>query len=115
MHELSLAVEIVRLLESHATELQRITRLTLDIGTLSCVDEQALRTALASAMAGTLAAGADIEIHTVEAQARCQDCGQTFQPPDRIEPCPHCGSFKKTWLKGEDFRLRSVEGLSASP
>ena len=113
MHELSLAVEIVGLLESHAHELQRITRLTLDIGTLSCVDEQALRTALESALAGTLAEGANIAIQTIVAQARCQDCGQTFQPPDRIEPCPHCGSFKKTWLKGEDFKLRSVEGIPA--
>lgn len=113
MHELSLALEIVRLLERHAHELQRITRLTLDIGTLSCVDEQALRTALESAFTGTLAEGADIVIQTIEAQARCLDCGQTFHPPDRIEPCPHCGAFKKTWLKGEDFKLRSVEGIPA--
>lgn len=113
MHELSLAVEVVRLLESHAHELRRVTRLTLDIGALSCVDEQALRTALETAMAGTLAEGADIHVHTIEAQARCQDCDQTFHPPDRIEPCPHCGSFKKTWLKGEDFKLRSVEGIPA--
>jgi hydrogenase nickel incorporation protein HypA/HybF len=113
MHELSLAVEIVRMLEGHATELQRITSLTLDVGTLSCVDEQALRTALSAAMRGTLAEGAQIIMHSIEAQARCQDCGQTFHPPDRIEPCPHCGSFKKIWLKGEDFRLRSVEGIPA--
>lgn len=113
MHELSLAVEIVSLLERHAGELKRITRLTLDIGTLSCVDEQALRTALDTALTGTLAAGADVVVHTIEAQARCLACGQTFQPPDRIEPCPHCGAFHKRWLSGEDFRLRSVEGVPA--
>ncbi len=113
MHELSLAVEIVRMLEGHSNELQGITSLTLDVGTLSCVDEQALRTALSVAMRGTLAEGAQVIMHTIEAQAHCQDCGQTFHPPDRIEPCPHCGSFKKTWLSGEDFRLRSVEGIPA--
>lgn len=113
MHELSLAVEIVRLLESHGRELQRITRLTLGIGTLSCVDEQALRVALEAAMVGTLAEGANIVVEMIEAQALCLDCGQIFQPPDRIEPCPHCGAFNKRWLKGEDFTLRSVEGIPA--
>ncbi|TAK93331.1 MAG: hydrogenase maturation nickel metallochaperone HypA [Aquabacterium sp.] len=113
MHELSLAVEIVGLLERHAHELQRITRLTLDIGTLSCVDEQALRTALQAALIGTLADGAEVVVNIIEALALCLDCGQTFQPPDRIEPCPHCGAFRKRWLSGEDFRLRSVEGTPA--
>ena len=110
MHELSLAVAIVQMLEGHAHEFRHITRVTLDIGAISCVDAHALRTALHSAMAGTLAAGADVLIETVEARARCHACGQTYQPPDRIEPCPHCGAFGKTWLSGEDFKLRRIEG-----
>jgi hydrogenase nickel incorporation protein HypA/HybF len=111
MHELSLAVEIVQMLEAQASQLQRITRFTLDIGTLSCVDEGALRTALDSALHSTLAQDADIVVHTIEAQAQCTDCGQSFSPPTRIDPCPHCGSFRKSWLAGQDFRLRSIEGL----
>ncbi|MBI2745966.1 MAG: hydrogenase maturation nickel metallochaperone HypA, partial [Burkholderiales bacterium] len=112
MHELSLAIEIVQLLEGHAHELARITSLTLDIGTLSCVEEGALRTALASALQCTLAQDALVHIHTIEAQARCLDCQHTFSPPSRIDPCPACGSFRKAWLTGQDFRLRSVEGLA---
>jgi hydrogenase nickel incorporation protein HypA/HybF len=111
MHELSLAAEIVQMLEAQASQVQRITRFTLDIGTLSCVDEGALRTALDSALHGTLAQSADIVVHTIEAQALCTDCGQNFSPPTRIDPCPHCGSFRKSWLAGQDFRLRSIEGV----
>ncbi|KGM41260.1 hypothetical protein JY96_17590 [Aquabacterium sp. NJ1] len=111
MHELSLAMEIVQLLEAHAHELARITSLTLDIGTLSCVDEGALRTALDSALQGTLAQGALVHIHTIEALAQCQDCQHAFSPPTRIDPCPACGSFRKAWLAGQDFRLRSIEGV----
>lgn len=112
MHELSLAIEIVQMLEAHAHELARITSLTLDIGTLSCVDEGALRTALASAMQSTLAQGAQVHIHSIEARARCQDCLHTFSPPSRIDPCPACGSYRKAWLAGQDFRLRSIEGIA---
>lgn len=115
MHELSLAMEIVHLLEAHAHELARITRLTLDIGTLSCVEEGALRTALNSALQGTLAQDAHVHIHAIKAQAQCQDCQHAFSPPTRIDPCPACGSFCKVWLAGQDFRLRSIEGISRTP
>ncbi|MBI3384307.1 MAG: hydrogenase maturation nickel metallochaperone HypA [Aquabacterium sp.] len=113
MHELSLAMEIVQLLEAHVHEMARITSLTLDVGTLSCVDESALRTALGSALRGTLAQDAQVHIHTIQAQAQCLDCQHHFSPPTRIDPCPACGSFRKTWLAGQDFRLRSIEGIPA--
>lgn len=112
MHELSLAMEVVQILEAHEAELSRITRVSLDIGTLSCVDAAALRTALDTALQGTLAEGAELVLHTVEAQARCKDCGTTFAPPTRIDPCPQCGSFRKTWLAGQDLRVRAIEGLA---
>lgn len=115
MHELSLAMEIVQLLEAHSHELTCITSITLDIGTLSCVEQGALRTALGSALQGTLAQGAQVHIHTIEALAQCQDCQHRFNPPTRIDPCPACGSFRKVWLAGQDFRLRSIEGISRAP
>jgi hydrogenase nickel incorporation protein HypA/HybF len=61
---------------------------------------------------GTLAEGATIEMHTIPAQARCLQCATVYEPPDRIEPCPHCGSARKQWLSGQSLTLRSVEGES---
>lgn len=112
MHELSLAMEVLQILEAHEAELSRITRVSLDIGTLSCVDPAALHTALDTALQGTLAEGAELVLHTVEAQARCNNCGTTFAPPTRIDPCPQCGSFRKSWLAGQDLRVRAIEGLA---
>ena len=73
---------------------------------------QPLRTALLAALPGTLAEGATIEMHTIPAQARCLQCATVYEPPDRIEPCPHCGSARKQWLSGQTLTLRSVEGES---
>lgn len=110
MHEASLAIEVIALLERQSGTLSRITRIVLDIGALGCVDEDALRTALLAALPGTLAEGAAIEMHTTPAQARCLQCATVYEPPDRIEPCPHCGSARKQWLSGQSLTLRSVEG-----
>ncbi len=112
MHEASLAIEVIALLERQRSTLSRITRIVLDIGALGCVDEDALRTALLAALPGTLAEGATIEMHTIPAQARCLQCATVYEPPDRIEPCPHCGSARKQWLSGQSLTLRSVEGES---
>ena len=110
MHEAALAIEVITLLERQSQVLSRITRIVLDIGALGCVDESALHTALLAALPGTLAEGASIEMQTTPAQARCLQCQQLYAPPDRIEPCPHCGSARKQWLGGQSLNLRSVEG-----
>lgn len=112
MHELSLAMDIVQILEAHEQELARITLVTLDIGTLSCVEPQALLTALNTAFKGTLAEGADVVTHTIEAQARCGDCQAIYAPPTRLDPCPHCGSFRKNWLAGQELRVKNIEGVA---
>ncbi|MGE5452347.1 MAG: hydrogenase maturation nickel metallochaperone HypA [Acidobacteriota bacterium] len=114
MHELSLAMEVVQILEAHEADLSHITRISLDIGTLSCVDAQALRTALDTALQGTLAEGAELVMNAIEAQARCNACGATFAPPTRIDPCPQCGSSRKTWLAGQALQVRSIEGVPRS-
>lgn len=110
MHELSLAMEIVLTLEAQADQLERITAITLEIGSLSCVDPQALCTALATALKGTLADGAAIHLTHQAALAHCQACGHEWSPPDRLEPCPRCGSFDKKWLAGQDMKIRAIEG-----
>lgn len=112
MHELSLAMDIVLMLEAHDHELARISRIVLDIGTLSCVEPQALLTALDAALKGTLAEGAVVVMHTIEAQARCGDCQATYAPPTRLDPCPHCGSFRKAWLAGQELLVRNIEGVA---
>ena len=111
MHEAALAMEVMALLERQHDRLTRITRIEIDIGALSCVDDSALRTALLTALPGTLADGAELCLHPVAAQARCLTCGAHFSPPDRIEPCPHCGSARKQWLASESLTLRSIEGV----
>lgn len=115
MHEAALAIEVLQLLERQAPSLSRITRVEIDVGALSCVDADALRTALLAALPGTLAEGCDLALTPRPAQAQCLACGAHYSPPDRIEPCPQCGSARKQWLAGEALTLRRIEGIPTQP
>lgn len=111
MHEASLAVEIVDMLAPHAHTLSRITRITLEVGELTCVDPSALVTALRAALQGGFAQDAEIDCLTPQALAACDACGQTYQPSDRVSPCPHCGSFERRWQSGQAFKVKAIEGV----
>lgn len=112
MHELSIALEVVNLLEQQAAALERITHVNLAIGALSCIEPEALKTALEAATRGTLAEGARLTFEFIPAAARCDDCQGEFEPDSRIDPCPLCGSPRKTWLAGQELRIRSLEGVA---
>lgn len=111
MHEAALALEIVDLLAPYEQELATITRVTLEVGSLTCVDPQALTTALRTALQGGFAQDAQLECLTPQASALCLSCEQSYQPSDRISPCPHCGSFDKKWLSGQTFKVKAIEGV----
>lgn len=110
MHEASLAVEVVRILEAQADQLRAITRVELEVGTLACVDAPTLRAAVLAAVRGTLADGAVVDVVMTPALARCAACGHEEVPPDRVTPCSACGSPRRTWRSGGALKVRSVEG-----
>jgi len=110
VHEASLAVEVVQILLAQRARLARVELVVLEVGALSCVDAVALATALKSAVIGTFAADARLEIVATQARARCLACGAEGSPPDRVTPCDVCGSFERTWLSGQALRVLRVEG-----
>jgi hydrogenase nickel incorporation protein HypA/HybF len=111
MHEASLAIEVVRILEAQADRLRSITRVELEVGTLACVEALTLRSAIEAAVRGTLADGALIHVVVTPAKARCGACGHEEAPPDRVTPCSACGSPRRTWLAGDALKVRAVEGV----
>lgn len=110
MHEASLAIEVVRILEAQANQLRTITRVELEVGTLACVDAPTLQRAVEAAVRGSLADGAIVDVVVTPARARCGACGHEEAPPDRVTPCSACGSPRRTWLAGGALKVRSVEG-----
>jgi hydrogenase nickel incorporation protein HypA/HybF len=112
MHEASLAIEVVRILEAQSDRLRSITRVELEVGALACVDAPTLRAAVLAAVRGTIADSAVVDIVATLARASCLTCGHEEAPPDRLTPCSACGSPRRRWLSGGALKVRSVEGVT---
>lgn len=111
MHELSLMQSLrqIALEEAARHGGGRIRSLRLRLGTVSGVDPEALRFAFAVLMEAEPTRGARLEIETVEAQARCLDCGLHFACADGLQDCPSCASLRSRLLCGRELELHSLE------
>jgi hydrogenase nickel incorporation protein HypA/HybF len=111
MHELSLmeAVRDQALAAAHAEGAIRITVISLRVGELAGVEVEALRFAFPVAMAGTIAAGAELRIESEAAECHCPNCDAPFPAPHGCCDCPRCGAISRQLLCGRHLRLLSLE------
>lgn len=111
MHELSLAVQLVQSAEdaARAADAQRVTAVVLRIGALSGVAEDALRFAFDVATAGTLLAGARLEIRPVPVTVHCPRCGDVELPGLQLFHCPRCDTPTADVRAGRELELESLE------
>jgi hydrogenase nickel incorporation protein HypA/HybF len=97
MHEYSIVGALIGRVEAEARSrgATSIQRIQVALGELSGVDPDLLATAYETFRAGTLCAGADLDLHTVPARWACPSCGGTvprgaalrcpsFEIPDRL-------------------------------
>ncbi|PVZ87872.1 hydrogenase maturation nickel metallochaperone HypA [Serratia sp. S1B] len=107
MHEISLAVDILRMVEAAAERehFKRVGQLRLEAGALACIELQALRFALAAMAPGTCLDGAEIIIVETPGTAWCQGCKEVVSIDNHTEPCPRCGAYPLRTTGGTDLRV----------
>ena len=111
MHEMSLAENVRQIIEEAAREqgFSKVRTVWLEIGQLSCVEVEAMRFCFDSAMAGSIAEQARLEIVESPGQGRCDDCGQEVQLAALYEACPHCGGCQVSVTGGDAMRVKELE------
>ena len=111
MHELSLCLSLVELIEQQALRhgASRVTGVWLEIGALAGVEEQALRFSYASAVKQTVAEGSELQLSVVPAQAWCWDCCTSVSLTQHASPCPRCGGYKLRIEEGDSLRIKQLE------
>lgn len=111
MHELTLALNVIEILEEQAIERQfnQVKQVWLTIGALSCVEESALLFGLQSASRNTLAEGAQFHIALTPATGWCHQCGDTFTTWQHTASCPVCDSAQIHCERSTDMRIRELE------
>ena len=108
MHELSVTQSIVEACSERA-EGVRVLRVTVEVGALSCVMPDALRSCYEIAAQATCLEGSELEIIRIPARSHCRDCGVEVDVYDLLSGCP-CGSLNLTRPEGGDrLLIRSME------
>lgn len=110
MHELSLAENVLQIIEETAIEqnFSRVRRVVLEIGKLSAVEPDAMRFCFAAVTRGTLADGADLQIVETPGAGRCLACGVGITMSEQYGLCPACGSPRLQITTGNLMRVKDL-------
>lgn len=111
MHELSVLVEVVRIVEEQAAKLyiDTVKAIVLQIGELSSVVPQYMDEYFPVVTdRKPMFKDAKLIMETLPGMARCQDCQATFNVVENKGYCPKCGSFDKDLLCGQEFFIKEI-------
>ncbi|MBI5429938.1 MAG: hydrogenase maturation nickel metallochaperone HypA [Nitrosomonadales bacterium] len=111
MHEMSLAEDALHIIEDAAKKqgFKRVRTVWLEIGKLSCVEQEAMRFCFEAVIRDSVADGARLEIVETPGQGRCSQCGGKFQIATLYDACPKCGSYTMQVIAGDAMRVLELE------
>ena len=111
MHELSLATNVLQIVEAAAARdiFSRVRSLHLSVPVLAGVEIEAFRFALESLAPRTVLDGADIIIDEPASRGHCLDCDASIDICAHEDPCPLCGGYR--WQSASDRGIRVVDLL----
>lgn len=111
MHELSIVANLFEILEEKAEEkkAQKITLVKLQVGALSGVVPEFLKTAFDIYKKDTLASEAELKVEEIPLKVKCQKCHQEIVKNDFIFICDKCGSMELKTLAGTELLLEKIE------
>ena len=112
MHELSIAMEIIDIVEMEAAKrsIGRIEEIGLKIGALTAVDPEALRFAFEASTVDTPLAGVKIGIEHIPVRGSCRSCGKSVDIREFVFICSHCGSSDLDIDQGEELDVAYIAG-----
>jgi hydrogenase nickel incorporation protein HypA/HybF len=111
MHELSIAVELIRMIreELRAHPEARLKTAHVCLGALRQVERTTLEFCFEAIIRDSPLAGAQLSVEPVEAAARCKRCGLEFAVEDRWFECPRCAASDAELLRGDELELTSLD------
>ncbi len=116
MHELSIAQRLVEMAIEHMQEARAdtVVAVTVSIGALSCVHEDALQFGFDLVSQDTPLSGAALRIIKLPVMIYCGTCEQEFELPSiQCFQCPVCGTPSADIRQGRELDLQSIEVLSS--
>lgn len=111
MHELSVCIALIDQVQSIAgsRNAAQVSKIVLDVGPLSGIEPELLRTAYPLAAAGTVAAAAELVIEDAKIVVHCSQCELDSDAAANRLLCGHCGDYRTRVVSGDELILRSVQ------
>jgi hydrogenase nickel incorporation protein HypA/HybF len=111
MHELSLAESMLELIQRAAVEQQfsAVRVVWLELGSMACVEPEALRFCFESVARDTLAQHARLEWVSIPGRGECPDCGSHHPQAQLLDPCPVCASCRVVVSGGDGMRIKALD------
>ena len=111
MHELSVALGIVRIAEEETKKANAnaVESIDLEIGTLAGIELDSLEFVWPAAVKNTVLEFAIKNIHLIQGKAICLDCNCDFEIQKIYDSCPKCKSSLKGITQGKELRVKSLE------
>lgn len=110
MHELSIAVSIVKIASRQAMEASAnsVSRVDLDIGAMSGIELDSLQNALTIAVRDTMLEETEFSINRIEPLCQCLACNHLFTPEGAFGQCPECKSRETELIRGKELQIKSL-------
>ncbi|MDX2249471.1 MAG: hydrogenase maturation nickel metallochaperone HypA [Bacteroidia bacterium] len=110
MHELSIISHIVEIATTEAQKvgMNRVEAIELEIGELAGIEFSALDFAWEVGVSQSVLENAECLIHRVAGKAKCGHCGKVFDMQVLFDPCPECGSYENTVIKGKELVIKTL-------
>ena len=111
MHELSIALGIVKIAEDETAKAkaEKVTKIELIVGVLSGVEIDSLEFVWSSAVKDSVLEKAELKITKVLGKGKCADCNTEFEMENIYDVCPKCSSNFKGILQGKELRVKALE------
>lgn len=113
MHEASIAIELVQLVQEQAliNNATRVLKVGIRVGELSSVIPEALAFAWNDSTLGTICENSKLEIERVKAIAICPTHGEVTLELQKGLRCPVCNTPTPNIVQGEELELDTLELL----
>ena len=110
MHEIGLAQDILKKAVPLAQQkgLIKINHIKVLAGETLLIHPEEFDHAFDHVAKGTLAEGAQIELHLSPLRGRCMKCGREFSGKEASLACPSCGSKSIDIISGNELEIKDV-------
>lgn len=111
MHEMSIVAGVLDSVIPAAEEAGalKVTGITLRIGDMTDIVDEALTFAFEALTENTMCEGAQLVVEPVHPKSMCFECGNEFEHDRFHRSCPQCGSFETKTIRGRELEIASIE------